>query len=362
MTSNESIGWHVVLRQPLRTLMWNGMTRHLRAVCFWIVTALVAGPLGSLHARGQEERPEVHADYRVGVFPWSESAVARFESEDVRLLMSGLHRGWSVDKVIDETERPRVRILTAMDELESADLVRGRNDYNMRPGFPVFREADLVVVEPSLERDAGELVRIIEERWGEVETFAASLQGGQEFPQSEAMYRIVIGGVLEGGMIDALFDDQTLTPPPPRRGRRGTAYYAWMVEGEANPTPIVIQSARVGRHEVFSVGPVPETTLRVQIDELAGVGPVYGSEDARRWRVFSSVFSRDYLFPYLKAQRGTLLDLHAEVESAGYTAFGEFVAWYYQALVGRVADSLAGRGRIDAPETSLKYALREARR
>jgi hypothetical protein len=341
--------------------MQQGNRKTKRCTVVGAVLALICGMCVSLEAQRRPERPEVHADFGVGVFPWSADAVARFESDEVRLLISGLHRGWSVDKVIEETESPRVRIFTATDELEDAGLVRGRNDYDMRPGFPVLREEDVAEADSLLDLHAAEFVRIIEEHWEQIEDFAASLEAGQEFPDSQTMYRIVVGGVLLGGMIDALFEDQTLMPNPPRRGRRGVAYYVWMVEGATDDAYLVLRSDRVGRHEVFSVGPVADLDLRVQLDELAQDGPVYEAADARSWRVFTSTFSRDYLLPYLKSQRDGLRQVHSEIEASKYSAFGEFMAWYYQALICQVADSLDTLGLIETPETSFRYALRERR-
>ena len=331
----------------------------LRYFLYW--PGLLIWSQSFLVAQEPVERPEVHAEFGFGVLPWSSEAIESLASEDVRMLISGLHRGWSVDKFIDETDKPRLSILTIMDELESTRLVRGRNDFNMRPGFPVLRAQDLVRVDPLLQRSTGELVQIFEDHWDELETFVTSLEAGQEFPELQNMYRIVVGGVLLGGMVDVLYDDKTLMPTPPRRARRNEAYYVWMVEGEQNRDYLVRQTARVGRHQVFSVGPVAEDNLRIQIDELANEGPVYETEDARRWRVFASVFSRDYILPYLKAQRGDILDVHPEIEASRYSALAEFVAWYYQELVQRTADSLVVNGRIEAPETSYKYALREPR-
>ncbi len=232
------------------------------------------------------------------------------------MLLSGFHRGWSVDKFIEETERPRVRILTLMDDLESALLVRGRNDFNMRPGLPVLREEDVRKADPLLERNTREFVQIINDHWDEVEAFRSSLEADQEFPEPENLYRILVGGVLLGGMIDALYDEGTLMPGPPRRARRGEGYYAWMVEGAEGHNYLVHQTARVGRHEVFSVGPVAEENLRIQLDDLAAEGPVYETEDARRWRIFTSVFSRDYLIPYLKTQRNDIFDIHSDIEAS----------------------------------------------
>ncbi len=328
---------------------------------FLCLLVLLSLSQNSLEAQAPVERPEVHAEFGFGVLPWSSEAVESLRSEDVRMLISGLHRGWSVDKFIDETEQPRLRILTIMDELETAGLVRGRTDFDMRPGFPVLREQDLVETNPLLERTTGEFIQILEDHWDEFETFVRSLDAGQDFSESQNMYRLVVGGILLGGMINVLYDDQTLMPGAPRRARRGEEYYAWMVEGQENRSYMVRQRARVGRHQVFSVGPVAEENLRIQIDALAQEGPVYETEDARRWRVFTSVFSRDYLLPYIKSQRSQFLDIHSNIEASKYSALAEFVAWYYQELVQRTADSLVASGRIEAPETSYKYALREPR-
>jgi hypothetical protein len=134
-----------------------------------------------------------------------------------------------------------------------------------------------------------------------------------------------------------------------------------MIEGEVVPRLVVQQSARVGRHEVRSIGPVVEENPRIQIEEVAAGGAVYESEDANRWRVFTSVFSRDYVLPYIKSRRQGLIELTGGVEASRYTALAELFAWYYNSVVTRVADVLVESGRIEAPETSYRYALRSAR-
>lgn len=335
--------------------------RNGRILCSLVGTLLFLWVLPFLEAQNSDERPEVHADFEFGVFPWSMEAVEIFSSEDSRLLISGLHNGWSVDKYIDRMEKSRVEVLTLLDELEEGRWVRGPGDFAMRPGFPVFREDDLAIMEPRVAQDAEGLAGIIESHWNEVEEFVASLEVGQSDPRPQTFYRVIVGGVLLGGMIDALHDDGTLLPGPPRRARRGESYYGWMVEGGGGPKHIVKQSARVGRHQIFSLGPVAETEFRIQIDEVAEQGPVYESEDARRWRIFGGVLSRDYLLPYFKSLRSDLLELHSDIDASKYSAFGEFVAWYYQSVVGRVADILSRNGRIEAPGTAYKYAIRVPR-
>lgn len=334
---------------------------------FWFRVALAVNVLFFLTgqppdlAAQDEKRPDVHADFRYGLFPYNSDASEIFATEEARLLISGLHKGWNVDKYIKETEQPEVEVLTLLDELEDARLVRGRTDYDMRPGFPVFREDDLSQTTELITIAAVGLVDRIEARWQEVDDLVDSLEAGREFPRGEILYRVVVGGLLFGGMIDALFDDGTLLPGPPRRAGRRDAYYAWMTEGDAGPQQLTWQSAPVGRHRVYSIGPVAIDEPRAQISLLAETDPVYEYDDARRWRVFSSVMSRDYLLPYLKSLRSELLDLHSDIDASKYSAFAEFVAWFYISTASEAADLLVEHGRVVPPQTEFRYALRSDR-
>ena len=317
-----------------------------------IVLAAVVAP-----SAGGQERPDVHSDFRYGVFPYDPAALARFESEEARLLASAFHRGWDVDKYLDETEASEVEALTLLQGFEDDNLVRGRTDYDMRPGFPVLREDELPETRALMTDVAAGLVEVIEGRWDDVEALAASLESGGGLPRDEVLYRIVVGGLLFGGVIDVLFDDQTLMPPPPRRAGRREAYYAWMTEGDAGPPQLVVQSARVGRHQVVSIGPVAADEPRAEIRELAETDPVYEDQDARRWRVFANITARDHVLPYLKSRRTAMMELNAEFDAARYTAFGEFVAWFYLSAATEAADLLTARGRIRPPDTYFRYAL-----
>ena len=307
------------------------------------------------------ERPEVHADFEFSSFPYSHEAAETFSAENVRMLMAAFAEGWSVDKFVKETETDLVETLTLLDEFENVDLVVGPNDYSMRPRLPVIREPDLIHARPGMEMDAAALLDILDSHWSEIEEFVGTLDAARDLPTEEILYQVIVGGIFLGGLVDALYEDQTLMPPPPRRGRRGDGYYAWMIEGEVTPRLIVQQAARVGRYEVRSVGPVVEENPRIQIDTVAESGPVYESEDARRWRVFVSVFSRDYLLPYIKSRRSGLIEITGGIEASRYTALAELFVWYYHSVVARVADFLVDTGRVELPESSYRYALRSAR-
>ena len=323
-----------------------------------LVVLLLCAP-GTAAAQEENERPKVHTDFEFGSFPQSNEAAETFTADDVLMLVVGLHEGWSIDKFIRETEKDRVEILTITDELEEGRLIRGRSDYDMRPGMIVLREPDLALVTPTLARHEAEFTQLIQSRWAEVEELVDSLEAARDMPRGEILYQVVIGGVLLGGMMDAFYDDKTLMPGPPRRARRGDGFYAWLIEGDGGPEHIARQSRQVGRHLVVSVGPVPEENLRIRIEDVTG--PVYEDQDARRWRVFASVFSRDHILPFLKSKRKEFIELHESIRASKYAAFAEFLAWYYQSLVAGVTERLVSTGQISAPLDSYKYALRSSR-
>ena len=330
---------------------------------FTLVTFLALATLPAGLAQKPEERPKVHTDFKFGSFPYSLETHERFsDGETVRLIV-GFHEGWSLDKFIKETESERVDVLTLADDLEDGRLIRGRSDYNMRPGFPVLRELELAILLPEVSRHAGELTRLIQSHWDEVEELVSSLEAAREMPRKQVLYQALVGGVLLGGMIDVFYDDRTLLAggAPRRAGRRGQGFYAWMTEGDAGPSHLIRQTRRIGRYQVVSVGTVPEESLLVRIDDLRSEAPVYENEDARKWRVFASVFSRDYLLPYFKSERSNFISLHEQIRASRYTALAEFIAWYYQSVVADTTARLVSIGHIEAPETFYKYAIQSRR-
>ena len=73
---------------------------------------------------------------------------------------------------------------------------------------------------------------MILDNWNDIEAMVNSLDGAKSIPKGRAMYETVVSGILLGGMMDALYEDKTLMPPPPRRGKTDR-YFAWLVE--SNP-------------------------------------------------------------------------------------------------------------------------------
>lgn len=336
------------------------LVRYGRPVLMASIALLVTFAPSELQARQERraKRPDVHADFAYSVFPYDADALQRFASEDARLMISAFHHGWDLDKYLKESGKSEVETLTLLQEFEDDGLVRGRTDFDLRPGFPVYREDELPVTEALIDEAARGMAGVIEGQWTGVDGLVSSLEAARGFPREEILYRVVVGGLLFGGMVDALYDDKTLMPGPPRRGSRRQAYYAWMTEGAAGPRQLILQSVQVGRHQLFSVGPVAVEEPRVEISELARTDPVFEYDDARRWRVFASVTARDHLLPYFKSLRGSMLELSPQLDASKYTAFAEFVAWFYVSAASKTAQLLEERGRIRGPETAFRYALR----
>lgn len=315
---------------------------------------------GVVDARAQEW-PDVHTGFAYGTLPFDRPAEELLSEEDTRRLIVALSHGWSVDKYVKETGARELDVLTLMDDLEDEVLIRGDSDYDMRPAFPVFRQEDLETAAPVVSEVGRGLAGLIEEHWSEIDEFVESLEARPDSTPGEFLYRVVVGGVLFGGMLDVLHDDQTLVPSPPRRAGRSIAFYAWMTEGESAIRPLVYHVDQVGRHSIHSIGPVPPDQLRVEIAVLAETDPVFEDADSGRWRIFASVFSRDILLPYLKSQRSKLLEAARDLNVGRYTAFGEFVAWTYAGAATEAARILAETGRIEPPREFARYALRLGR-
>src|SRR3989442_15237138 len=93
-------------------------------------------------------------------------------------------------------------------------------------------------------------------------------------------------------------------------------------------------------------------------DELRGKNTMLEEAEARKYRAFIGVFSRDKLLPYFKNRREEFLKLGLLMSSGRDIAFGEFFAWYYNTLANAVTDTLAGQKRITAPEKFYSYAVK----
>src|SRR5262249_34690590 len=139
--------------------------------------------------------------------------------------------GWSLDKLAKNFKLNISDLNRVSDKLEDERLLR-RDEYNeLKPGMPVIRDRDVDRVKEGLQRSAQELSDILQNHWTDIEKMVDGLQGSKTLPKDRVMYETVVSGILLGGMPDAFYDDKTLMPPPPRRGKSGNdRYYAWLVE------------------------------------------------------------------------------------------------------------------------------------
>jgi hypothetical protein len=310
-------------------------------------------------AQKKVEKPDVHTDFQFGMYPWSRNAVDLMSKENALLVMVGFHQGWDFDKLSKNFKVSVTDLSKVADDLEEQKLAGRRNDFDWRPFMVVVRERDFDRVKDSLERHAQEFSKLIDSHWNEIETAIMALEGSKDMPKGRVMYEAVASGLLLGAMLDAFYQDKTLMPPPPTRVRNDR-FYAWLVESNPAAAGRLRREFRESNgYRIVTIG----TSLaeeRLNIDDLRGKATVYDDDDARRYRVFMSLFSRDKLLPFFKTRRPELLRLGTQIESGRYTAFAEFFAWYYNALANMVVDGLVASGRIAAPEKVYTYAIRTA--
>ena len=72
---------------------------------------------------------------------------------------------------------------------------------------------------------------------------------------------------------------------------------------------------------------------------MRGKDTILEDADARKYRTFIGVFSRDKLLPYFKSHRAEFIKLAGYLSSGRDVAFAEFFAWYYNTVANGVADT-----------------------
>ncbi len=308
-------------------------------------------------AQKRVEKPQVHADFQFGMYPWSRAAADLMNKEQARWIAVAFHEGWDLDKLSRTFKVSVPDFSKVADELDEQRLTRSRNEFDQRPFMVVIREQDFDRVKDSLQRDSEEFGRLIASQWTEIENAVMALNGSKTMPRGQVMYEAVVSGLLFGAMMDALYEDKTLMPPPPAR-LRNDRFYAWLVE--SNPAaagPVRREFRESDGYRIVTVG----TSLaeeRLNLGDLRGRATVYDDDDARKFRVFMSLLARDKLLPFFKARRSEFLRLGTQTRSGSYTAFAEFFAWYYNAIANNVVTGLAAASRITPPEKVYTYAIR----
>ena len=202
-----------------------------------------------------------------------------------------------------------------------------------------------------------EFTKLLLDNWNDIEAMVESLEGAKGIPKDQLMYETVVSGIMLGGMADAFFEDKTLMLGPPRRGK-SDRYYAWLVESNPAAAGTLRRELRESTgYRIVTIGNIlPDEKLNP--DDLRGKDTVLEEADARRYRTFISVLSRDKLLPYFKKRREEFLKLGTMIESGRYNAFAEFFAWYYVSMANGAAAALVADHRIAPPEKLYTYAVK----
>jgi len=319
---------------------------------FLIISLVLA-----LAAQKPVKKPDVHADFQFGSYPWSRQAETLMKDDLTRQIMVAYSQGWSIDKMAKTLKVSASDVSKISDKLEDERLAGRRDEYDTLPFLPVIREREFDRMRDPLRRHTQEFTKLIVDNWKDIDSMVDSLEGAKKIPKGRVMYETVVSGILLGGMIDAFYEDKTLMPPPPRRGKMDR-YFAWLVESNPEAAGKLRRELRESAgYRIVTIGTVlPDDKLNP--DDLRGMDTILEEADARRYRTFISVVSRDKLLPYFKNRREEFLKLGGWISSGRNVAFAEFFAWYYNTLANAVTDALAADHRITPPEKLYTYAVK----
>ena len=314
-------------------------------------------PLVLLLAQKPVKKPDVHADFQFGSYPWSRQAEDLMKEDLAREIVVAYAEGWSIDKISKQLKVSTSDVSKVSDKLEDERLVGRLDEYDTRPLLPVIRERDFDRMREPLRKHTQEFTKLILDNWKDIETMADSLEGAKGIPKGRLMYETVVSGILLGGMMDACYEDKTLMPPPRRRGK-SDRYFAWLAESNSEAAGKLRRELRESAgYRVVTIGTaLPEEKLNP--DDLRGKDPIFEDADARKYRTFIGLFSRDKLLPYFKNRREEFLKLGGLMSSGRYIAFAEFFAWYYNIIANQVTDALIAERRITPPEKLYTYAVK----
>jgi DNA-binding MarR family transcriptional regulator len=310
-----------------------------------------------LSAQKPVKKPDVHPDFQFGSYPWSRTAEALMKDELARQTVVAYAQGWSVDKIAKTLKLSASDVSKMSDKLEDEHLAGRRDEYDTTAFMPIIRERDLDRMREPLRRHTQEFTKLLLDNWKDIESMVNSLEGAKDVPKGRVMYETVVSGVLLGGLMDAFYEDKTLMPPPPRRGK-SDRYFAWLVESNPEAAGKLRRELRESAgYRVVTIG----TTLsedKLNPDDIRGKDTILEDADARKYRTFISVLSRDRLLPYFKTHRPEFIKLGGLLSSGRDVAFAEFFAWYYNTIANSVTDALVADHRITPPEKLYTYAVK----
>ncbi len=314
-------------------------------------------PLVLLLAQKPVRKPDVHADFQFGSYPWSRQAADLMKEDLAREIVVAYAEGWSNDKIAKQLKISTSDVSKVSDKLEDERLVGRQDEYDVRPLLPVIRERDLDRMREPLKRHTQEFTKLILDNWKDIESMVDSLAGSKGAPKGRLMYETVVSGILMGGMLDAFYEDKTLMPPPRRRAK-ADRYFAWLVESNPEAAGKLRRELRESAgYRIVTIGTaLPEEKLNP--DDIRGKDTILEDADARKYRTFIGLFARDKLLPYFKNRREEFLKLGLQMSSGRYIAFAEFFAWYYNTMANQITDTLVAEHRVTPPEKFYVYAVK----
>jgi hypothetical protein len=309
-------------------------------------------------AQKPQERPKVHSDFTFGSYPVSRDAINLMSKDKIRYMVVAFHEGWGFDKVGKELKLTDDEVDRLFSELDTEKLAKLDQYNDPEPNILVIREKDMEKIKASLQKHSQEFTDIIAGNWSQIEAMASSLTGAKGVPKEELMYEIVVAGILLGGMNEVFYDDKTLVPPGPRRGR-GQSYYAWLAEGDPRTAGRVKrEQSQSDANTIVTVG-ATLSVVRPSMNEIrTGHGMILDEAESRRMRSFVNIFCKDKLLPYFKSKRNEMMKVGATMSSGKYTAFGEFLAWYYNQIANNAVDEIVAAKRMKPPSDQYAYAVK----
>jgi len=326
----------------------------LRVLLLLALTLFASGGL----SQKKPEKPKLHADFYFGSYPTSRDAAAMLAKEPVRLLLVGFHQGWDIEKIAKESKIPEQNLDKLFADLEEERLAVEVDQFERRPLLPVIRDKDIAKVEKNLELHKQEYTKLIRSNWAQIEGAAESLAGAKGVPKAQLLYQIVVGGILFGGMNEAFFEDQTIMVNPPRRVG-SQRFYAWLVESDPKLAGgMKREQWESGGYTIVSIGPeLPEN--RTSLDRIrTDNGMVLDEAEARRFRSFIAILTREKLLPYFKKNRSDFLNVLTAFDAGRYVRVSDAFAWYYDQMANGVVEDLVSARLIEPPKGQYAFAVK----
>jgi hypothetical protein len=313
----------------------------------------------SLIAQKKPEKPKLHSDFYFGTFPVSRDAATLVAKENARLLLVGFHQGWDIEKIAKESKVAVDDLDKVFADLEDAKLATEVDQYSRRPLMTVIRDKDLEKIQKDLRIDSQDFANVFRSNWAEIEKAAASFDGAKNVPKPQLLYQIVVGAIIFGGMHDAFFEDQTLMVNPPRR-TGSQRYYAWLTESDSALAGLLKREQwESGGYTMVSIGSgLPKDRATLEQVRAANGMLLDDESEARRFRSFIAIFSREKLLPFFKKNRYDFLDALDLLDAGRYVSVSEAFAWYYDQMANDAAAQLVNARLIEPPPGHYVYALR----